>query len=180
MNLVYNQDRTTSQKPRPLSAHKSWICTRLHSMHCYHTYSIVTSVGFQNSCCEWLGFVFDQNLFQCHNFKEIFCSYRKFIISLGDLNNNDNSGFPFSGVYKQILELDVTIFSCILLKEIQYCINIPWELYYYFRKQKILVPNVGKLSEKKAIWCSRVESKPHLLNLNDSISFGMEMFVLPF
>ena len=30
-------------KPRPLSAQKS--------LHCYHAYSIVTSVGFQKSCC---------------------------------------------------------------------------------------------------------------------------------
>ena len=41
-----------------------------------------------------------------------------------DLNNNDNIGFPFLGGYKEILGLDVTIFPCILLKELQYYIII--------------------------------------------------------
>ena len=40
----------------------------------------------------------------------------------GDLND-DNIGFPFFGGYKGILELDVTIFPCILLKKMQYSGN---------------------------------------------------------
>ena len=37
-------------KPRPLSAHESW---DTRTLHCYHAYSIVTSVGSQkSSCCD--------------------------------------------------------------------------------------------------------------------------------
>ena len=50
----------------------------------------------------------------------------------GGLNNNDNMGFPFFGGYKEILELDATIFPCIL-KEIQYSVII------YLRRTGILL-----------------------------------------
>ena len=47
----------------------------------------------------------------------------------GDLTNNNSIGYPVFGGYKEILELDVTILPCILLKEIQYYINdICWVL----------------------------------------------------
>ena len=118
-DLVYNHYRTTSQNhaysPRTLA-----LLPRV--FYCY-------LMGFQKSCCEWLRFrsIWPKSLktySQCHHFRDFSVQIENSPCHRGDLNNNNNIEFPVFGGYKEILELNVTIFPCILLKEIQYYINI--------------------------------------------------------
>ena len=113
-------------KTTPTFCAQELIRTRLH---CYHAYSIVTSVGFQKSCCEWLRFAFDQNLWKLNSSAIIFERFSVHIenslFHRGDLNNNDNIGFPFFGGYKEILELDVTILDSSSTRPIQLDLGYP-------------------------------------------------------
>ena len=96
MNLVYNHDRTMSQKPRPLSVHKSW-----YAHVCIVTTHILLLpqwVSKRAAVNDW-GYVFDQNLWKLNSsgiiFRDVFVHIENYLYQGGDLNNNDNIGFPF-------------------------------------------------------------------------------------
>ena len=110
-------------KPRPLSAHKSWyahsciVTTRILLLHHW----LLKELSWMIEVSYYLTKIFE-NLFPVSSFYGFFVQIENSPFHRGDLHsNNNNSGFPVFGRYKEILELDVTIFHCIL-KEIQYYI----------------------------------------------------------
>ena len=109
MNLVYNHDRTTSQN------HAHFLRTRADT----HTLALLPQWASNNSCCEWLRFVYDQNLWKL-NFRAIIL--KRFSVHIenslfhrDDLNNTDNIGFPFFGGYKEIQYCIIIIIIILLL-----------------------------------------------------------------
>ena len=117
MNFVYNHKRCTllrheiclimiarGAKTTPTSCvYKSW-----------YAYSIVTSWTSKRAVVnEWGFIVFAKNLWKLIpsviNFRDFFVQIANSSFYWGDLNNNNNIGFPVFGGYKEILGLDVTI-----------------------------------------------------------------------
>ena len=78
-----------------------------HVFYCY--LSGLPKEMFEN---DW-GFVFDRTLWKLNSsaiiLKRFFIDIENSLFHRGDLNNNNNIGFPFFGGNKEILELDVAI-----------------------------------------------------------------------
>ena len=118
MHLVYNHDRTTSQNHAHFLRTKACIVT----MHIILLPQLASKKAVVH---DWGFVVFDQNLWKLIPSVIIFRNFCSDIQISELFHISHYIGYPVLGGYKEILKLDVTIFPCILLQEIQYYIGWP-------------------------------------------------------